>query len=233
MDDLGNNSPIAAHRPDRPRRGTEPQHLDALLHAATKTFVKEGYGLASIDKIASEAGISTRTIYERFKKKADLMAAVVTRLIDRDMEIMFAADEQGAADPEAALTRIGRTLMSRLSDPDSAALFRIIATESQRFPELSAKVRELARARLDAALAAYMGRQMQRGAFVADDPERAASLFLQMIKSELQESLLFKSQESIRELDHATHVTRVVRLFLYGAAPRVMIAAGGAVHQGT
>lgn len=78
-----------------------------------------------------------------------------------------------------------------------------------------------------------MGRQMQRGAFVADDPERAASLFLQMIKSELQESLLFKSQESIRELDHATHVTRVVRLFLYGAAPRVMIAAGGAVHQGT
>ena len=233
MDDPESHTSIAPPRAGPPRRGMDPQQLDGLLHAATKVFVQEGYGLASIEQIAAAAGLSTRTIYERFKNKADLMAAVVTRLVDKDMELMFEADELDEADPEAALTRIGRTLIKRLSDPDSAALFRIIAAESQRFPELTAKVRSVAKARLDAALGAYMARQMQRGAFVADDPERAAALFLQMVKAELQDFLLFKSQQPIRELDHATHVTRVVRLFLYGAAPRTVIAAGGAVHQGT
>ncbi len=233
MDDLDNNNVSEMHKPGHPRRGSEPERLDALLHAATKIFLKEGYGLASIDKIAAEAGISTRTIYERFKNKGDLMAAVITRLLDRDMEIMFEVGELDEHEPEEALTRIGRTLMSRLSDPDSAALFRIIATESQRFPELTAKVRAVAKARLDGALAAYLHRQMQRGTLLADDPERAATLFLQMIKAELQDFLLFKSQESIRELDPATHVARVVRLFLYGAAPRAVLAAHGAARRGT
>ena len=50
----------------RPRRGTELERMDALIQAATRIFLKEGYGLASIDKIATEAGISTRAIYERF-----------------------------------------------------------------------------------------------------------------------------------------------------------------------
>src|SRR5258708_31305852 len=44
----------------RPRRGTEMARTPALIDAATRVFLREGYGLASIDKVAAEAGVSDR-----------------------------------------------------------------------------------------------------------------------------------------------------------------------------
>src|SRR5580698_6820081 len=94
----------------RPRRGTENARTAALINAATRVFLREGYGLASIDKVASEAGVSTRTIYERFKNKADLLAAVITRLVDRDMETVLATAELDRLDPKEALTAIAQAI---------------------------------------------------------------------------------------------------------------------------
>src|ERR1700691_1133414 len=107
----------------RPRRGTEGARIDALINAATHVFLRDGYGLASIDKVASDAGVSTRTIYERFKNKADLLAAVITRLVDRDMATVFATPDLDRLDPREALTVIAQTITGRARDPDSVALF--------------------------------------------------------------------------------------------------------------
>jgi AcrR family transcriptional regulator len=230
IDNLAAETPT--HKPGRPRRGTEAERMEALVRAATKIFLKEGYGLASIDKIATEAGISTRTIYERFKNKGELLSAVISRLIDRDMQSIAEVGELDLMEPEQALTLIGRTVASRLADPESAALYRIVATESQRFPELTAKVRAGGKAHLDVVLAGYLRRQMQRGVFLPDDPARAAALFTHMITAELQECLLFKSQESIGALDQRDHVARVVRLFLFGATPRRDRPANSATRPG-
>ena len=77
-------------RVGRPRRGTEAARVDIMIAAATRVFLRDGYGAASIDKVAHEAGVSTRTIYERFKNKADLLASVITRLVERDMATLSA-----------------------------------------------------------------------------------------------------------------------------------------------
>src|SRR5471030_2227915 len=82
-----------ARKVGRPRRGTEAERRDILFAAATKVFLKEGYGMASIDKVAAEAGASTRTLYQHFENKADLLAAVVGRLVERDMEAIFVQAE--------------------------------------------------------------------------------------------------------------------------------------------
>src|ERR1700687_30946 len=102
----------------RPRRGTESARTDALVSAATRVFLREGYGLASIDKVASEAGVSTRTIYERFRNKADLLAAVIIRLVDRDTATALATAELDRLDPKDALTVIAQTITSRARDPE-------------------------------------------------------------------------------------------------------------------
>ena len=70
-----NSHPALAYvksRVGRPRRGTESARTETLIAAATRMFLQEGYGCASIDKVAAEAGVSTRTIYERFKNKGEL-----------------------------------------------------------------------------------------------------------------------------------------------------------------
>jgi AcrR family transcriptional regulator len=190
-----------------------------LINAATHVFLREGYGLASIDKVAGEAGVSTRTIYERFRNKADLLGAVIRRLVNRMATGVADADLEGL-EPRTALMLIARTITDRARDPDSAALFRIVATEAHRFPELAAQMRENDKRCVDAALAAYLRREIKRGTLALADPDKAAALFLQMVFSELHERWLFGNEQALEQLDLTSHLDYVVDLFLMGAAPR-------------
>src|SRR5271154_123159 len=125
MNEPGQEDQPAAppRRTGRPRRGTEPARTDTLIGAATRVFLREGYGHASIDKVAHEAGVSTRTIYERFKNKADLLAAVITRLVDRDVARVLATADLDRLDPKDALTAIAQAITSRARDAEAMALF--------------------------------------------------------------------------------------------------------------
>jgi len=207
-------------RVGRPRRGTEAERIDSLIAVATQVFVRDGYGGSSIDKVASEAGVSTRTIYERFKNKADLLGAVITRLVERDMATILSSEELDRLEPRQALTVIGQTITGRACHPDSAALFRILAMEAQRFPELAAKMRDNGKARLDNAVSGYLRGQVRRGTLRLADPDRAASLFLQMMCGELHECLLFGSETDMAKMDFEAHVDMVVDIFLNGSSPR-------------
>jgi TetR/AcrR family transcriptional regulator, mexJK operon transcriptional repressor len=227
MDERTQSGQTAAlpRRAGRPRRGTELARTDTLIGAATRVFLREGYGDASIDKVAHEAGVSTRTIYERFKNKADLLAAVITRLVDRDMATVFATAELERMEVRQALIKIGETITGRARDPEAVALFRIVATEAQRFPALAANMRRSTKVRFDEAVASYLRTQIRCGKLVLDDPDRAAALFLQMVCAELHECLLFGPSEEISKLDFGTHLNQVVNIFLNGAIPRSASAA--------
>ncbi|WP_191909018.1 TetR/AcrR family transcriptional regulator [Hypericibacter adhaerens] len=45
---------------------------------AEKVFVEQGYGAASMDEIAQDAGMSKKTLYQLFDTKEALFAAVIT-----------------------------------------------------------------------------------------------------------------------------------------------------------
>jgi AcrR family transcriptional regulator len=203
----------------RPRRGTEIARTAALINAATRVFLREGYGLASIDKVAAEAGVSTRTIYERHKNKADLLGAVIGRLVDR-MSTVLSTLDLNRLEPKAALAIIAEIITDRARDPDAVALFRIVATEAHRFPELAAKMRENNKLCVGNVVANYLRAQAARGLLSLADPDRAATLFLQMICSELYDRLLFGGEAELARLDFKSHVDHVIDLFLLGAAPR-------------
>jgi AcrR family transcriptional regulator len=205
MNEGKQSPPIAHKRVGRPRRGTEAARTDTLITVATRIFTQDGYGSASIDKVASEAGVSTRTIYDRFKNKGDLLAAVIARLVERDLATALAPEQLDHLAPREGLTAIGEAITGRVCDPDSAALFRILATEAHRFPELAARMRNTTKARIDNAVA---------------HPDRAAVLFLQMVSAEVHEHLLFGSPEEISTFDSAAHLKQVVDIFLNGALPR-------------
>jgi AcrR family transcriptional regulator len=211
--------PTHSSRVGRPRRGTEAERIDIIIAAATRVFLKDGYGAASIDKVAHEAGVSTRTIYERFRNKAELLASVITRLVERDVVTLFGAELERLPTRQALLT-IGEIVTGRACTPDAAALFRIVAAEAQRFPALAAKMRAGTKARVDNAVANYLRGQALRGKLVLTDPDRAAALFMQMVCSELQECLLFGSPDEMVKLNFAAHLQQVVDIFLNGAAPR-------------
>jgi AcrR family transcriptional regulator len=199
LDPVPSEDPADAPRVGRPRRGTEAARSDSLIAAATRVFLRDGYGSASIDKVAREAGISTRTIYERFRNKADLLDRLEVR---------------------RALLTIGETIAGRACDPEAAALFRIVAAEARRFPALAEKMRASTKTRVVNAIAAYFRGQIHKENLSLADPERSAALFMQMVCAELHECLLFGSPEEIAKLDFTAHLDQVVEIFLNGAAPR-------------
>jgi AcrR family transcriptional regulator len=220
MDESTANPPATSRRVGRPRRGTQSARLDDLIATATGVFLRDGYGGASIDKVAAEAGVSTRTIYERFKNKADLLAAVIGRLVERDVAAALASEELERMEPRQALMLIGQIITSRACDPDGAALFRILATEAHRFPELARKVRGHAKASIDYALIGYFRAKTQQGVLRISDPARAAVLFMQMVCAELHECLLFNSAEELTRLDLRSHLNLVVDIFVNGTMNR-------------
>jgi AcrR family transcriptional regulator len=220
MSDKFQEHSLRQPRVGRPRRGTEAAREDNLLSAATRVFLRDGYGAASIKRIAREAGVSTRTIYQRYKNKGDLLAAVIIRLVDRDMESGLASHELASLEPAPALHSIGRIGVTRMCDPESAALIRILAKDAQRYPDLAAKMRDGAKTRIHDAIADYFRLRVCLGNLQLPDPNRAAALFMQMACGELHECLLFSPETVLAERDFAWHLTLVVDLFLNGALPR-------------
>jgi AcrR family transcriptional regulator len=52
---------------------------EAMLDAAETVFAKKGFGAASMEEIAEEAGFSRAALYARFGSKEDLLGAVLDR----------------------------------------------------------------------------------------------------------------------------------------------------------
>jgi AcrR family transcriptional regulator len=73
--------PVERLTPDRRRQLTR----DTLLDAAEDVFAKKGFGGASMEGIAIEAGFTRGAIYSNFGSKEELLLAVMDRFIDRQL----------------------------------------------------------------------------------------------------------------------------------------------------
>ncbi|WP_424975169.1 TetR/AcrR family transcriptional regulator [Dinoroseobacter sp. S124A] len=70
--------------------------INRILTAAFRLFFRRGYSRVSMDEIASEAGVTKRTLYNHFASKDALIGAVMDRQADLTLDTV-----RGWADPEA------------------------------------------------------------------------------------------------------------------------------------
>ena len=54
---------------------------DEVLDAARRVFLERGYDAATVEQVASEAGVSKATVYSNFRDKDALLAAMIDRVI--------------------------------------------------------------------------------------------------------------------------------------------------------
>jgi AcrR family transcriptional regulator len=84
----------------RSRTETQAQTRERLLDAAERAFGAEGFGGASLDRIAEAAGFTRGAVYSNFADKADLFVAVLDRRLERRYgEVADAV--RAARDPDA------------------------------------------------------------------------------------------------------------------------------------
>lgn len=157
---------------------------EAILAAATRVFLDQGYGAASMDAIARAAGVSKQTIYAHFGGKAALFEATVLERSDRLLE-PFPTEADLFHDPEAALRAIARRFLELILSPETVGRFRVIVAESGRFPELAEAFYRSGPERVGGRLSAYLAELDRQGTLCVTDPASASTQFFGMVRGDL------------------------------------------------
>lgn len=114
-----------------------PDKRQAILRGALSVFARDGYSRASIDAIAKEAGVSTRTLYNHFADKADLFRNVIQASSDeaaRDQIAIIERHFHKVTDLEQDLVAFGRAMGAELGNAEHFALVRQINAELGHIP---------------------------------------------------------------------------------------------------
>ena len=217
-----------AARPTVRRRGGRPPRLlaeqirEQIIEVATPLFLTEGYGATSIEAVAKRARMSKRTLYSRFRDKAELFGAVVHRLVEQLRPPNTTPDQFfRGANLEAILQQLAGIILRAALSPSALALQRVILAEATRFPELAAAVnREGTRRDAIRRIAGLLEGERLAGRLGLADTEFAAEQFLFMLVAGPQRRALgLGTPMTESELD--AWARAVVELFLNGCRGRM------------
>jgi TetR/AcrR family transcriptional regulator, mexJK operon transcriptional repressor len=202
-------------------RGGRPSRADALrlreriLLAATELFLAQGYGSTSIEAVARHAGVSKRTLYDRFDDKAVLFAAVVHRIIEKIRPPPDVPLVEGATLADI-LRRLALLILRAALSPQAIALHRLVNAESARFPELVRAVASDGSTREATDLiGGLLEHRLPDPKLSAENREFAAAQFIFMVVALPQRRAMgFGTPMTQAELD--IWAAKVVGLFLNG-----------------
>lgn len=188
---------------------------DALLDTASEMFLIEGYARTTMDKIAKAARASTKTMYARYSNKAEVLAAVIKRLVDRTLDgDEFNAMEGDTSDVRNFLCELGLRFAKLASARQTVGINRLVIAEGAQFPELVTAYSqgpERARTTVRAALEHLQAQGQLLG---ISSPDAAATIFYDMTTSTPRmRALLGESMSASRMSEH---VSAAVDIFLEG-----------------
>lgn len=144
----------------------------AIIEAARKTFLARGFDGASMDAIALAAGVSKRTVYNRFRSKEELFAAAILETCRRILPVDVASIE-ASLPPEKFIREMARRFLHGVLEPEALALRRIATFEAPRAPALGKAYLTHGPRWIADACKPMLERLAARGALKIDDPDRA------------------------------------------------------------
>jgi AcrR family transcriptional regulator len=117
-------------------------HRTALLEAARRVFLADGYHGASVDAVAREAGFTIGAVYSQFGSKAELFLALLKqRAGERIEQIRSLPDGAGVAAGAAAIARQWARVLR--TDLDWTLLVIEFRVHAARNPVLAARFAEV------------------------------------------------------------------------------------------
>ncbi|WP_449447280.1 TetR/AcrR family transcriptional regulator [Thermomonas brevis] len=212
-------APVPAPKSAGPGRPKDLAKRAAILDAAKRMFVLQGFDGVSMDQIAAEAGVSKLTVYSHFGDKDSLFAEAVrahceqgmpTRLFEPDPDVPL----------RERLTDIGEAFFAMIMTPEAIAGHRILCSPQIATSHMPAMFWEAGPQRVQDAFTALLERRIAAGELEIDDPDRAASHFFTLLKGEPHAQAVFGYCCSGRHDTPQAHIASVVDLFLRAYAVR-------------
>ncbi len=188
----------------------------AILEAATRVFLDNGFLGTSMDVIARVAKVAKQTVYQHFVDKERLFVEVVRGAVNTVADPVSAeigrlgtGDDLATELHDLAVGQLGAVLQPRV-----LALRRLVIAEAGRFPGLGQEFFDRGPGRTMEVLAARFAELARAGRLRLDDPSVAASQFnwLVMAAPVNEAMLLGRTDFSAEELDRIAD--RAVKTFV-------------------
>ena len=201
-------------RPPRWQRQPDRRPLQ-ILDAAFQVFGSRGLHQATLEEVASRAGISKGTIYLYFPSKAALFTAMLKARVNDFMPAVEAPRDSSASPMPDRLATLGRHLYRFFRSPAYLAIYRTMVSEALDFPEAAALLYREGILPANRRLAEVIRRAIASGECRPVDPLVAARAFAGMFQVfAVSQELL--GGKRIYPLAERTVVRTLTDIFLHG-----------------
>jgi AcrR family transcriptional regulator len=188
-----------------------------IMDGARQVFLSASFDGASMNDIARAAGVSKGTLYAYFSSKEELFEAIIRGEYAQSAERLCTFRREG--DARDMLMDFGVRLISRMAEPETRALARVVIAAAEKFPNIGRAFYQAGPFYGATRLAAELEDLEKLGALKVPDPERAAWQFVDLCQSYVYKRLLFGVVDSISREDIEASVEAGVDVFIkaYGA----------------
>ena len=190
-----------------------------IMDGARQVFLSAGFDGASMNDIARSAGVSKGTLYAYFDSKEALFEALIRGEYAQSAERLCIFRREG--DAREMLKDFGVRLISKMCEPYTRSLARVVIAAAEKFPNVGRAFYEAGPLYGATRLAAELEHLEKLGALKVPDPERAAWQFVDLCQSYIFKRLIFGVVDSISREEIEASVEAGVEVFMkaYGAAP--------------
>ena len=178
-----------------------------IIDTAEKRFSQYGFKRVTMDDIASDLGISKKTLYKHFKSKEDIAWAVKERM-HRDIDKLLQRAKREIPDPILRFKKIIAEVTSRVSIIGSAFMTDI----KKEIPDLWRECEEFREREIYEYIGGILEEGVKKGKIRKDiDTKIAVMAYLGAIRMIIQPEILMKNQFSIEDA-----FNNILKIFLEG-----------------
>ena len=199
----------------RPQLRCDEETRAVIIDAARKEFAGNGFAGTGMDGIARAAGVSTKTLYRLFPNKVALFEGMVSERTEAFVSTVKLRACDGG-DVEAALGDALLMCGELMLDGEVIALQRVVAGESDKFPDIAEAFFNKAIMRTQGALADWLRVQVKRGTIAVDDADVAAGMLLGMLALQPLRAAMFGHRPPPSRKEIEQRAKACTALFLKG-----------------
>jgi len=209
-------TPASAAAPARnpgPGRPKDLAKRAAILEAAKRMFLEQGYQGVSMDQIAAAAGVSKLTVYSHFGDKETLFSEAIAA---KCREVL--PDELFVNPPEGPLREqlraIGHAFFALITSDEAIRMHRMLSNPGAADPALRELFWNAGPRRVQEVFAQFLQARVAEGQLRIEDVPLAASQFFCLLKGELYSKMACGLCGTPAPADLQRHLRATVDFFL-------------------
>jgi AcrR family transcriptional regulator len=210
---------LDAIKTDAGEIGKSEARRRAILDVARELFLAQGFAATSMSEIAVRLGGSKGTLYNYFRSKEELFAAIMIDTCQGPANAVFGHMPSTDGDLRTALIELGSNLLNFILSAPSMTVHRVVVAESGRFPELGRIFYEAGPKMGQIKLEAFFKPVIESGRLTTCEPLVAARRFKDLVLSDVYSRRLWGVIDDLTPEQLHEHIAESVDIFLAAFAP--------------